>query len=121
MSEKNTPIDRAVPEFWKVERIPDATPRWLAGTLLMIEEELGAANMPLPIPFAAMSKAKAQYGKSTGSSSRPMKLPPKTAIPAVAMPREPNLSDRYPDTGPETRKPAVSGSRKMPAHRGVSL
>ena len=33
----------------------------------MIEEELGAANMPLPIPFAAMSTAKAQYGKSTGS------------------------------------------------------
>src|ERR1022692_607173 len=78
MSEKNAPIDSAVPEFWKVERIPDATPRWLAGTLLMIEEELGAANMPVPIPFAAMSRAKAQYGKFTGSSIRPMKLLPNT-------------------------------------------
>ena len=60
ISEKNTPIDRAVPEFWNVERMPEAAPRCLAGTLLMIEEEFGAANMPLPIPFAAMSRAKAQ-------------------------------------------------------------
>ena len=49
-----------------------------------------------------------------------MKLPPNTSIPAVAKPREPNRSDRVPETGPETRKPAVSGSRKMPAHSGVS-
>ena len=59
MTEKNTPIDSAVPEFWKVERMPEAAPRWLAGTLPMIEEELGAANIPLPIPFSAMSNAKA--------------------------------------------------------------
>ncbi len=121
MSEKKAPIDRAVPEFWNVERIPEATPRYFAGTLLMIEEVLGALNMPPPIPFAAMSRAKAQYGKSTGSSIRPTKLPPNTAIPAVAMPREPNRSDRNPEVGPATRKPAVSGSRKMPAHSGVSL
>jgi len=57
----------------------------------------------------------------TGSSIRPIKLPPKTAIPAVAMPREPNLSDAKPATGPETRNPAVRGSRKMPAHSGVWL
>jgi len=25
MSEKNAPIESAVPEFWKVERIPEAT------------------------------------------------------------------------------------------------
>jgi hypothetical protein len=60
MSEKNTAIDSAVPEFWKVERIPDAAPRCPAGTLPMIEEEFGAANMPLPIPFAAMSRPKTQ-------------------------------------------------------------
>ena len=60
ISEKNTPMDRAVPEFWNVERMPEAAPRCRAGTLPMIEEVLGAANMPLPIPFAAMSRAKAQ-------------------------------------------------------------
>ena len=27
ISEKNTPIDSAVPEFWKVERMPEAAPR----------------------------------------------------------------------------------------------
>ena len=33
-SVKNTAIEIAVPEFWKVARIPDATPRSEAGTLL---------------------------------------------------------------------------------------
>jgi len=44
MTEKNTPMDNAVPEFWKVERMPEAAPRWLAGTLPMIEEELVLAD-----------------------------------------------------------------------------
>ena len=44
-----------MPEFWKVERIPDAAPRCLAGTLPMIDDELGAPNMPEPIPFIAIS------------------------------------------------------------------
>ena len=53
-------IDSAVPEFWKVERIPDAAPRWRAGTLLMTEAEFGALNMPTPIPLSVISAAKAQ-------------------------------------------------------------
>ncbi len=40
-------------------------------------------------------------------------------MPALAIPREPNLSDKIPEVGPDTRKPAVSGSMKMPAHSGV--
>ena len=60
ISEKNTPMDSAVPEFWNVERMPDATPRCRAGTLPMIEDELGEANIPLPMPLAAMSSANAQ-------------------------------------------------------------
>jgi hypothetical protein len=50
-----------------------------------------------------------------------MKLAPNTTIPAVAMPRAPNRSDSKPEVGPAIRMPAVSGSRKMPAHRGVLL
>ena len=60
ISEKKTPIESAVPEFWKVERIPEAAPRWAGGTLPMIEEELGAANMPTPMPLMRMSSANAQ-------------------------------------------------------------
>jgi hypothetical protein len=60
MSEKNTPIDRAVPEFWNVERIPDAAPRWDAGTLPMIDDELGAPNIPTPMPLRTISAANAQ-------------------------------------------------------------
>jgi hypothetical protein len=121
ISVKTTPMDTAVPEFWNVERIPEATPRSRAGTLPMIEEEFGEANMPLPIPFSAISRAKAQYGKFTGSSIKATKLAANTAIPQVAIPREPNLSDRMPDVGPDTRNPAVIGRRNMPAQSGVWL
>lgn len=40
--------------------MPEATPRNCAGTLPMIEEELGEANMPLAIPLSAISTAKIQ-------------------------------------------------------------
>jgi hypothetical protein len=43
---KNTPIDNDVPAFWNVERIPDAAPRWFAGTLPMMDDVFGAENIP---------------------------------------------------------------------------
>ncbi len=93
-SEKKIPIDRAMPEFWKVARMPDAEPRWRAGTLLMIAEVLGEANSPEPMPLPKMSSANAQYGKSTGSSIRPQNAHAATSRPAVANGRGPNRSDR---------------------------
>ena len=60
MSEKKIPMESAVPEFWNVARMPEAAPRRRAGTLLMIDDVLGAANIPLPMPPAVMSSAKAQ-------------------------------------------------------------
>src|ERR1700689_322557 len=60
ISEKNTPIDSEVPEFWKVDRIPEATPRYSAGTLDMIEDELGELYIPRPTPFRAISRANAR-------------------------------------------------------------
>jgi hypothetical protein len=60
ISVNTTPMETAVPEFWNVERMPEAEPRSAAGTLPMMEEEFGEANIPLPIPFSAMSRAKAQ-------------------------------------------------------------
>ena len=50
ISEKKMPIDRDMPAFWNVERMPDALPRCRAGTLLMIAVVLGAANRPEPDP-----------------------------------------------------------------------
>jgi hypothetical protein len=90
-----TPIDTAVPEFWNVARMPEAAPRSRVGTLPMMEEEFGEANIPEPIPFTATSSANAQYGKLTGSSISPAKLKPNTAMPAVAIPRDPNLSEGF--------------------------
>jgi len=60
MSEKKTPIDSDVPEFWNVARMPDAAPRWLAGTLLMIADVFGEENSPCPMPAAKMSSANSQ-------------------------------------------------------------
>ena len=60
ISEKKTPIERAVPEFWKVERMPEAAPRWRAGTLPMIEEELGAAEHADADPVERRSAARSR-------------------------------------------------------------
>lgn len=92
--EKNTPIDSAVPEFWNVDRIPEATPRWPGGTLLMMAEVFGAENMPCPTPLANSRAANAQYGKSTGRDSSPTKAAQTTARPPVENSRAPNRSDR---------------------------
>ena len=48
ISEKKTPIDSDVPELKKVPRMPDAAPRWWAGTEFMIAVVFGAANSPRP-------------------------------------------------------------------------
>ncbi len=49
-----------MPEFWKVDRMPEAEPRCLAGTALMIAEVFGAANRPEPIPLPRISSANTQ-------------------------------------------------------------
>src|SRR5437868_3154736 len=73
ISEKKMPIDSDMPEFWNVERMPDAAPRYLAGTLLMIAEVFGEANRPEPRPLQKMISANSPYENATGSVSRPAK------------------------------------------------
>src|SRR5579875_446906 len=60
ISEKKMPIDSDMPEFWKVERMPEAAPRCRAGTEDMIEEVFGAENSPEPMPLPKISRANAQ-------------------------------------------------------------
>ncbi len=55
--------------------MPDAAPRWWAGTLLITREVLGEDKMPEPMPLIASSSANTRYGKSTGSANRPRKAP----------------------------------------------
>ena len=107
---KKIPMDSDMPEFWKVDRMPDAEPRCPAGTALMIAAVLGEANRPEPIPLPKISSANIQYWKSTGSSISPVKQTAATSSPAVANRRGPYRSDRTPEIGPAIRKPAVSGS-----------
>ena len=61
ISEKKMPMDSTMPAFWKVARMPEAAPRWRAGTLDMIADVFGAANRPLPTPARKIS------GRSPGS------------------------------------------------------
>src|SRR5262249_32320295 len=93
-SEKDSPTDNDVPEFWNVCRMPDATPRWLAGTLLIIADVFGAENIPEPMPLSATTSSTATYGQAPGSESRPTKLAPYSNRPVVASERGPNRSDR---------------------------
>ncbi len=108
--EKKMPMDSDMPAFWNVDRMPDALPRCSAGTLLMMADVLGEANRPEPTPLKKMIVANSQYGKSSGSTIRPMNAQVATSRPAVANGRGPYLSDRVPEIGPAIRNPAVSGS-----------
>jgi len=60
ISEKKMPMDSDMPEFWKVDRIPEAAPRSWAGTEDMMAAVFGAANRPDPIPLPRISSANAQ-------------------------------------------------------------
>src|ERR1700744_353965 len=93
ISEKKMPMDSDMPEFWKVDRMPEAAPRFQAGTDDMIPATLGEANSPEPTPLPKISRANIQYEKSTGSSSSPMKQRAARARPPVANGRGPYLSD----------------------------
>src|SRR5215469_7814567 len=60
ISEKKMPMDSDMPEFWKVDRMPDAAPRWCAGTEDMMAAVFGEAKRPEPIPLPKISSANAQ-------------------------------------------------------------
>src|ERR1700733_10723451 len=59
-SDKKMPIDSDMQEFWNVDRMPDAAPRWWAGTEDMIAAVLGDANRPEPMPLPKISSANTQ-------------------------------------------------------------
>ena len=54
---KKIPIERTCAEFWKVEFIPDPTPRCCGGRLFITPARFGAANAPIASPFITRSDA----------------------------------------------------------------
>jgi hypothetical protein len=110
ISEKKMPIDRDMPEFWKVAPIPDAEPRSRAGTLLIMAEVFGEANRPEPSPLPRMMSVKAQYGKSTGSSISPVNASALSGSPEVANGRGPYRSGQVP--GDRARDEEPGGQRE---------
>ena len=121
MSEKKMPMEMAVPEFWKVARMPEAAPRKRAGTLFMIDDVFGAANIPLPMPLSRDEQGEAPVREVHREQQQPDEARPEDHRARGGHAAEPKRSDSVPANGPETRKPAVSGSRKIPAHSGVWL
>src|ERR1700686_1561030 len=119
IKEKKMPIDSVIPLFWNVASMPDATPRRSAGTAFITPAVLGATNIPIDTPTRKSNRAKGRYAKFAGSNiSRPKPIADIT-MPAVANPRAPRRSERNPEVGPPTRKPAVNGSMKIAAQNGV--
>src|SRR6202142_56375 len=100
------PIDSDMPEFWNVERMPEAAPRSWAGTLLMIAEVFGEANRPEPSPLQKMRSPNSENGNPPGSTTSPVTAPAPGGGPAVANGRGPYRSDSIPEIGPAIRNPA---------------
>jgi hypothetical protein len=50
-------MESTMPPFWKVARMPEATPRWSAGTAFMTAVVFGAENRPDPMPLHSSSTA----------------------------------------------------------------
>ena len=78
-----------MPLFMNVARIPDAAPRWLAGTLFMTAVVLGAANIPDPTPLRKISRPKTSKEKLAGSHIRRKKVTALSNMPPVAKGRAP--------------------------------
>ncbi len=57
MREKNRPIESGNPAFWNVASVPEAAPRWRAGTLFITLAMFGEANMPKAMPFTSSMAA----------------------------------------------------------------
>jgi hypothetical protein len=57
MSEKKIPMDRFMPAFMNVARMPEATPRASAGTVFITADAFGAENRPMARPLKNSSAA----------------------------------------------------------------
>ncbi len=107
---KKIPTDRTWAEFWNVWFIPPPAPRCWGGRLFITAARFGEANMPIEMPIISSTPANAGNGKSIGSRPSRKKLNAEPSIPPVANQRAPKRSDRYPEVGPATIMPSVSGS-----------
>src|SRR3984957_21186998 len=99
--------------------MPDPTPRYSAGMLLMTAARLGEPNDAMNSPVKNNRTAKVGYGKSPGMNSRRRKQTAEPTMPPLAKSRAPKRSDRIPEIGPAMSSPAVRGRMAMPAHNGV--
>src|SRR5262249_35584791 len=60
MRVKKIPMDKTVPEFWKVVLMPAPAPWRCGGRLFMIAARFGEANSPMPAPLSRRTRANCQ-------------------------------------------------------------
>ncbi len=112
ISEKNRPIDSAVPEFWKVERIPDAAPRCAGRDAAHDRGRVGRAEHADADPVERDQQRERPVGEVDGQQHQPDEARAEQQHPGggEAARAEPvrQLARR---PGPEIRNAAVSGSR----------
>ena len=63
ISEKKTPIESTIAEFWKVVAMPAPAPRPSAGRLFMMPAWLGEAKRPIAIPIRSSRPANGPVGE----------------------------------------------------------
>src|SRR5208337_1698501 len=115
LSATTTSVNRTVkptvlPVFCSVKSIPAAELRRSGGTVPIIDDVFGEANIPKAMPITYRAPANVGYAKLYGSIDRNRKIPHKRNIPPEASPRAPFLSDIHPLTGPAETKPRLIGT-----------
>ena len=109
MRVKKIPMESTCPEFWKVEFMPDPTPRCWAGRLFITPARLGAANAPMARPFRSSSDPERRVVEVDGQEFEQDEGEGGGQHAAGGERPEPKWSERKPESGPAMRKPAVSG------------
>ena len=90
--------------------MPPPAPRSPGGRLDITAARLGEANSPIESPISSSTSPNTGYLKFVGTSASSPKLTAAATIPPLANGRAPKRSDRYPEVGPESSIPTVSGS-----------
>src|SRR5579875_989214 len=120
MTLKAIPMLNVFPVLTRVVLMPEAMPLLLGGAEFIMEDLFGDANTPIPAPMRTSGRSICAWVTAPSNlviSKKPIEDRPN---PVITSDLGPNLSERYPLIGPITDSDTESGTKNMPASRGVS-
>ena len=112
------PMDSTWAEFWKVVFMPDPAPRCWGGRLFMTPARLGEPKTAMDRPVRNRSSAEEPVGEVDRQQLEQDEAERGAEHPAGGEGTGAEAVGQDPESGPAMRKPRVSGSMAMPAHRG---